>query len=92
MLTDFVFLRRSGVMLPRKNVFDIKLPKVPFPEFLSHSDRIFTDCPSHFPDFNLESLIKFFSFFNKNVFIIKNLPDFRKTVETSMDPRLVWFV
>ena len=29
--------------------------------FMSHSDRILTDCPNHFPDFNLES----FSFFNQ---------------------------
>ena len=29
--------------------------------FMSHSDRILTDCPNHFPYFNLES----FSFFNQ---------------------------
>ena len=46
----------------------------------SHSDRIFTDCPK----FNLESL----KFFTKHKFIIKNLTDFRKTLETGMDPRL----
>ena len=56
----------------------------PFPGFLTHSDRIFTDCPNHFQDFNLESL----KIFTKNTFIIKNLTDFRKTVETGMDPRL----
>ena len=27
----------------------------------------------------------------KNIFIMKNLTDFRKTVETSVDPRLPWF-
>ena len=38
----------------------------------------------HFPDINFES----FKFFTKNIFIMKNLTDFRKTVETGMDPRL----
>ena len=38
--------------------------------------------PIHFPDFNLESV------FIKSIFIIKNLTDFRKTVVTSVDPRL----
>ena len=46
-----------------------------------HSDRIFTDCPNHFWDFNLETL----KFFTKNTFIMKNLTDFHKTVETGMD-------
>ena len=36
----------------------------------------------HFPDFILET------FFIKNIFIMKNLTDFRKTVETGVDPRL----
>ena len=57
---------------------------MPFPGCLSHSDGIFTDCPNHFPDINFESL----KFFTKNIFIMKNLTDFRKTVETGMDPRL----
>ena len=35
------------------------------------------------PHFTLESL------FIKNIFIIKNLTDFRKTVETGMDSRLL---
>ena len=60
--------------------------KVPFPRFLSHSDGIFTDCPNHFPDINFESL----KFFTKNIFIMKNLTDFRKTVETGMDPHLTY--
>ena len=50
---------------------------------MSYSDKIFTSCPNHFLDFNLESL----KFFNKNIFSIKNLTDFRKTVENGMDPR-----
>ena len=53
--------------------------------FLSHSDRILTDCPNHFPDFNLESLF----FLIKNIFIMKNLTNFHKTVETYVDPRLL---
>ena len=52
-------------------------PKVPFSGFLSQSDRILAD-------FSLESFIciKMYSF-------IKNLTDFRKTVETGVDPHLV---
>ena len=38
----------------------------------------------HFPDFNLESS----TIIIKNMFIMKNLTDFRKTVETGVDPRL----
>ena len=49
-----------------------------------HSDRIFTDCPNHFSDFNLEGL----KFFTKNTFIMKNLTDLHKTVETGMDLHL----
>ena len=53
--------------------------------FMSHSDRILTDCPNHFPDFNLESLF----FLIKNIFIMKNLTNFHETVETDVDPRLL---
>ena len=38
----------------------------------------------HFRDFNLESA----TIIIKNMFIMKNLTDFRKTVETALDPRL----
>ena len=38
----------------------------------------------HFPDFNLESA----TISIKNTFLMKNLTDFRKTVETGLDPRL----
>ena len=62
--------------------FGCECPKVPFPGFLCHSDRIFTDSANHFPDFNLESL----KFFTKNIFVMKNLTNFHKTVETGMDP------
>ena len=70
---------------PQGNFLDFNSLKVPFPGFLSHSDRILTDHPNHYPDFDLESL----KFFTKNIFIMKNLTDFRKTVETSMDPHLL---
>jgi len=40
-------------------------------------------CPDHFPDFNLASFIII-----KSMFIMKNLTDFRKTVETGVNPRL----
>ena len=38
----------------------------------------------HFPDFNLESA----TIIIKNMFIMKNLTDFRKTVETGVNPHL----
>ena len=56
--------------------------------FMSHSDRILTDCPNHFPDFNLESLF----FLIKNIFIMKNLTNFHETVETDVDPRLLFTI
>ena len=40
-------------------------------------------CPDHFPDFNLGSFIII-----KSMFIMKNLTDFRKTVETGVNPYL----
>ena len=43
-------------------------------------------CPDHFPDFNLESSIIVILLLK--MFIVKNLTDFRKTVETGVDPRL----
>ena len=40
-------------------------------------------CPDHFPNFNLGSFIII-----KSMFIMKNLTDFRKTVETGVNPHL----
>ena len=40
-------------------------------------------CPDHFPDFNLGSFIII-----KSMFIMKNLTDFRKTVETGVNPHM----
>ena len=40
----------------------------------------------YWPDFNLESV-----FITKNIFIMKNVTYFRKTVETGVDPRQVPF-
>ena len=40
-------------------------------------------CPDHFPDFNLGSFIII-----KSMFLMKNLTDFRKTVETGENPHL----
>ena len=40
-------------------------------------------CPDHFPDFNLGSFIII-----KSMFIMKNVTDFRKTVETGVNPHL----
>ena len=39
--------------------------------------------PDHFPNFNLGSFIII-----KSMFIMKNLTDFRKTVETGVNPHL----
>ena len=52
---------------------------------VSHSDRIRTDCPNYYPDFNLESS----EFFTKNIFIMKNLTNFCKTVVKEMTPHLL---
>ena len=38
----------------------------------------------YWPDFNLESVFIF-----KNIFNMKNVTDFRKTVETGVDPHLL---
>ena len=83
----FPTLREVWGHASTKNIW-ILAPKVSFPRFLSHSDRILTDCPNHLPDFNLESLKSF----TKNIFIMKNLTDFRILVETGMDPRLALLV
>ena len=40
-------------------------------------------CPDRFPDFNLGSFIII-----KSMFIMKNLTDFSKTVETGVNPHL----
>ena len=65
-----------------------KVPKVPFPGFLSNARKLEKEniCPDHFPDFNLESSIIVILLLK--MFIVKNLTDFRKTVETGVDPRL----
>ena len=60
---------------------------VPFPGFLSNARKLEKEntCPDHFPDFNLESSIIILLL---KMFIVKNLTDFRKTVEIGVDPRL----
>ena len=67
-----------------------KVPNVPFPGFLSNARKLEKEniCPHYFPDFNLESSIIVILLLK--MFIVKNLTDFRKTVETGVDPRL-WF-
>ena len=42
-------------------------------------------CPDHFSDFNLGSFIIII----KSMLIMKNLTDFRKTVETGVNPHLM---
>ena len=61
-----------------------KVPKVPFPGFLSNARKL--EKENICPDFNLESSIIVILLLK--MFIVKNLTDFRKTVETGVDPRL----
>ena len=62
-----------------------KVPKVPFPGFLSNARKL--EKEKICPDFNLESSIIVILLLK--MFIVKNLTDFRKTVETGVDPRLI---
>ena len=65
-------------MLPQDIFFDFNSLKSPFLGFRLIQTG---NCPNHFRDFNLE-----FTFIKKYVlFIMKNLTDFRKMVETGMD-------
>ena len=63
------------------------MQKFPFPGFClmpgNWKKKTFVPV-DHFLDFNLESA----TIIIKNMFIMKNLTDFRKTVETGLDPRL----
>ena len=63
------------------------MQKFPFPGFClmpgNWKKKTFVPV-DHFPDFNLESA----TISIKNTFPMKNLTDFRKTVETGLDPRL----
>ena len=63
-------------MAPLRNYLDFYSFKSPFLGF-----RVIQ--LGYWPDFNLESVFIF-----KNIFDIKNVPDFRKTVETGVDPHL----
>ena len=73
---------------PREFFWIFKVLKVPFLGFLSNVRKLEKEniCPDYFPDFNLESSIIVILLLK--MFIVKNLTDFRKTVETSVDPRL----
>ena len=68
--------------------FGILSPKIPLRGFLSNAQKLEKEniCPDHFPDFNFESSIIIII---KNMFTMKNLTDFRKTVETGVDPPLL---
>ena len=60
------------------NFLDFHSLKSPFPGFIVIQKE-------YWPDFNLESV-----FIIKNIFVMKNVTDFRKTVETGVDPCLMW--
>ena len=65
-----------GLALPR-NYLDFYSLKSPFLGF-----RVIQ--VGYWPDFNLESVFIF-----KNIFNMKNVTDFRKTVKTGVDPHLI---
>ena len=60
------------------------VPKVPFLGFLSNARKLEKEniCPDYFPESSIIVILLL------KMFIVKNLTDFRKTVETGMDPRL----
>ena len=61
-----------------------KVPKVPFLGFLSNARKLEKEniCPDYFPESSVIVILLL------KMFIVKNLTDFRKTVETGVDPRL----
>ena len=63
-----------------------KVPEVPFLGFLSNARKLEKEniCPDYFPESSIIVILLL------KMFIVKNLTDFRKTVETGVDPRL-WF-
>ena len=79
-----------------REFFGFYLPKVPFPGFLGHVRQDIGQF--HSPQMKAsKSADNFISRFNleafliENIFIMKNLTDSCKTVETSVDPRLSTF-
>ena len=75
---------------PLGNSLHFNSPNSPFLGFWLIQTLFFTDFPNHFPDFNLESLK--FKVFKNTLFIMKNLTNWLKTVETGMDHHLECFV
>ena len=77
---------------------DLNSPiKVPIPGFLNHGGGAFPLGESNVMPENLKkkkdlskpfSRVQIGTFFFKKLFIMKNLPDFRKMVETIVDPCL----
>ena len=61
-----------------------KVPEVPFLGFLSNARKLEKEniCPDYFPESSIIVILLL------KMFIVKNLTDFRKTVETGVDPRL----
>ena len=87
-LTDFLNegpRERAPRGSPREFFFIFKVPKVPFLGFLSNAQKL--EKENIFPDYFPESSIIVILLLK--MFIVKNLTDFRKTVETGVDPRLV---
>ena len=61
-----------------------KVPKVPFLGFLSNARKLEIEniCPDYFPESSIIVILLL------KMLIVKNLTDFRKTVEAGVDPRL----
>ena len=86
-LTDFLkeWPREQASRGAPGNFFLIfKVPKVPFLGFLSNARKLEKEniCPDYFPESSIIVILLL------KMFIVKNLTDFRKTVETGVDPRL----
>ena len=86
-MTDFLNeeLREKACRGAPRNFFLIfKVPKVPFLGFLSNARKLEKEniCPDYFPESSIIVILLL------KMFIAKNLTDFRKTVETGVDPRL----
>ena len=82
-LTDFLIegsREQASRGAPREFFWIIKVPKVPFLGFLSNARKLEKENIFRESSIIVILLLK--------MFIVKNLTDFRKTVETGVDPRL----
>ena len=73
-------------MFLNSNFLKFSFPGFRFIEGASNARKLEKEnvCLDHFPDFNLEKVLLTI----KNMFTMKNLTDFLKTMETGVDPHL----